>query len=524
MNRCLAYSSVAATVLAVSAFVACADPGGLVAGPDSYLSSIDGKPLDAEKMNRLRADQGCGLWMKDASGGVKTLAVKREQLGFKVPKASRRAGGSGDGRALRTSFKLAEMADTIHVECWVPEGLALSDLVSAFGEPDDWKAIQKKLIARKAQPATVLGAEGSREAQQLRAEFLDPRVPELKIARAAAPGGANRDIIASCSGQEAASKKGAVGRAAFSVTISCECYWLGPAYGDPPRRDWQCDYSIYQNDGSTIGPMYLTFSADAFSSWWVDENGSLKGSNPGGGDTPNTAPSVSVSGSEAFVETGEVVKFTAYSTRANLRWEWSQNLGRGVYASPVAPCVSGASCSIIATGLGGRMQAFTPGDSASSAFVAVETLVACSDAPTAARSQDTTDVGIFHANDFVNALMGMASSPHKSCAWNVRQALCAAGLSRFCNNKWGTKRTDPAFAKDWGRFLESLGWVKVYEGSQLFPAYTPHIGDIAVFIYEPSGHVTAYNGAVWVSDYVQPTVQPNQANPRSMTIYRRPGS
>src|SRR4051812_28348250 len=157
MKSSLVYSTLTAAILAVGGFMACAEPGQLVVGPDTYLSSIDGKPLDADKMKRLRADEGCGLWMKDGTAGFKMLAVKRQQLGFKVPKASARAHGEvGDGRAIRTSFKPDGVADTVHVECWIPESVTLSDLVSTLGAADEWTAIARKLAAQNTQPAATL--------------------------------------------------------------------------------------------------------------------------------------------------------------------------------------------------------------------------------------------------------------------------------------------------------------------------------------------------------------------------------
>ena len=101
------------------------------------------------------------------------------------------------------------------------------------------------------------------------------------------------------------------------------------------------------------------------------------------------------------------------------------------------------------------------------------------------------------------------------CARYVRVALCASsGIA--CNG--GPN------AREYGPFLQALGFTVVGQGNgvQLPPDYTPQLGDIAVFTYTPFGHVCAWDGTNWTSDFIQNTIQPSKANPREYTIYRKP--
>ena len=116
------------------------------------------------------------------------------------------------------------------------------------------------------------------------------------------------------------------------------------------------------------------------------------------------------------------------------------------------------------------------------------------------------------ANDLrSHALPG--SSGH--CATFVRSALCRSnGIA--CNG--GPN------ALDYGPFLVTLGFGMVTEGSgiDMPDGYSPQRGDIAVFSYLPYGHVCAWDGQNWISDFVQLSIQPNIANPiHTFVIYRK---
>jgi cell wall-associated NlpC family hydrolase len=60
----------------------------------------------------------------------------------------------------------------------------------------------------------------------------------------------------------------------------------------------------------------------------------------------------------------------------------------------------------------------------------------------------------------------------------------------------------PRYAKDWGPTLEESGFVPVDDGD-----YIPQKGDVVVFQTYPggnsSGHMAAYDGNYWISDFVQ---------------------
>jgi RHS repeat-associated protein len=81
------------------------------------------------------------------------------------------------------------------------------------------------------------------------------------------------------------------------------------------------------------------------------------------------------------------------------------------------------------------------------------------------------------------------------CAKFVRMAMEKAGINT-------AKR--PRFAKDYGPFLKTIGCSPISPTPS--PDYAPQKGDIAV-LQPPSsngaGHIEAYNGHRWVSDYFQ---------------------
>lgn len=83
------------------------------------------------------------------------------------------------------------------------------------------------------------------------------------------------------------------------------------------------------------------------------------------------------------------------------------------------------------------------------------------------------------------------------CARYVRQALQAGGLN--------LKPPYPASAKYYGRYLEDYGFSPVAPKP---PAnYSAQRGDIIVIqpysIAQPHGHIAIFNGARWVSDFIQ---------------------
>jgi hypothetical protein len=111
---------------------------------------------------------------------------------------------------------------------------------------------------------------------------------------------------------------------------------------------------------------------------------------------------------------------------------------------------------------------------------------------------------------------------HSHCGNHVRQALCAGGLQVFCDSN----PNRPRQARLYAGWLSSLGWSKVYEGSDA-NGWCKRIGDVAVFTYaeDPTGdgHTGAWDGEYWRSDHRQNSVYPRQTVPRPFTVWRRPG-
>jgi hypothetical protein len=83
------------------------------------------------------------------------------------------------------------------------------------------------------------------------------------------------------------------------------------------------------------------------------------------------------------------------------------------------------------------------------------------------------------------------------CAKYVRLALAAGGAP--------TNGRHPGHAKDWGPVLLRLGFHRLtVENSDIF---IPMKGDVVVIqphsAESPSGHIAAYDGKIWISDFKQ---------------------
>jgi type VI secretion system secreted protein VgrG len=99
-----------------------------------------------------------------------------------------------------------------------------------------------------------------------------------------------------------------------------------------------------------------------------------------------------------------------------------------------------------------------------------------------------------------------------ACAHFVRVALAAGGLKPI---------TWPVPAKDWGGTLLALGFTAVLPQN-----YQPQLGDVVV-IQPPkaddAGHIAGYDGAHWVSDFVQREMYPGpsyRAKKPAFVVYR----
>lgn len=91
-----------------------------------------------------------------------------------------------------------------------------------------------------------------------------------------------------------------------------------------------------------------------------------------------------------------------------------------------------------------------------------------------------------------------------SCAHHIKMGLEAGGVPA------STMNGAPVPAKDWGPFLtNTLGFSQLPQQ----PAYSPQLGDVAVF--QPAngsnknGHIEAWDGTQWVSNYQQGPPLPN---------------
>ena len=96
---------------------------------------------------------------------------------------------------------------------------------------------------------------------------------------------------------------------------------------------------------------------------------------------------------------------------------------------------------------------------------------------------------------FLRDLEGRAVPPdgHGECAKHLREALDAAGIDT---------RGHPVRPKDWGPMLARVGFAAMTPHG-----YQPRRGDIVVFQPvpgAPDGHIQAYTGSRWISDFVQP--------------------
>lgn len=100
----------------------------------------------------------------------------------------------------------------------------------------------------------------------------------------------------------------------------------------------------------------------------------------------------------------------------------------------------------------------------------------------------------FDRNKFGDTLnQNAGEKPGNKCATRVRESLEAGGLDVTGH---------PGDAKDWGPTLEKNGFTPVDEKS-----YRPEKGDVVVIRPYPdgneSGHIAAYDGKQWISDFKQ---------------------
>jgi uncharacterized protein YfaT (DUF1175 family) len=100
------------------------------------------------------------------------------------------------------------------------------------------------------------------------------------------------------------------------------------------------------------------------------------------------------------------------------------------------------------------------------------------------------------------------------CALYVRKALQASQIKQFFSGGLG-------HANQMAAQLVRMNWVAVGQNVTSWKK-----GDIVVFqrtntrLGQKYGHVAIYNGSQWVSDFIQPSVQPNRKDSLTYTLYR----
>jgi hypothetical protein len=111
----------------------------------------------------------------------------------------------------------------------------------------------------------------------------------------------------------------------------------------------------------------------------------------------------------------------------------------------------------------------------------------------------------------------------KQCAKWVRQALCATSggnIAKACDPPF------PFYAKEYGPYLERLGFVAVASSSDgnLPSGYSPQSGDIIVFTDGIEGHVSGYDATSghWYSDRYHGSHQRSVGQHSPFVIYRWP--
>lgn len=108
-------------------------------------------------------------------------------------------------------------------------------------------------------------------------------------------------------------------------------------------------------------------------------------------------------------------------------------------------------------------------------------------------------------------------SPHPTgdCAKHVRESLDAAGFDT---------RGHPGAAKDYGPFLERLGFVRLTSDE----LGERHVGDIRVWQGPASdrwGHVAMWSGSSWLADFAMQTDLPGSSFAgTAVATYRYPAS
>lgn len=522
------------------------------------VSAIDGKALSSKAMNSLRAqERGCTFTLGDPTGGVRMLGLHGKRLPFALRPLTRGSGGAhGDGRSMRLQVTPADHRDTVTMSCWVPESMGIADL-SDLALQVNWNRMFGRLLNARLVPVADIKRGLSREVEQFRYESLDPNPPRINPLRGptAGPGGALRTTFGGCdytvitggttppSGPKANFTGGCrcdtkamldqEGNQMYdgggNALIIATCYGGGTTYlptlistaPRPPDVDWSalladlegryCGYTDCYIDNVTPDEMYSAV---------------LNVSNAGG-----------VIGDE---QTFSVQPTSLYHVNVyGYTWSWHP-----VYpdnqTSASTNCQSYASQCSLPVYTDGYMTVAIQ-TASGDAYPFAHTFVnpdAATDAANfgcqdGAAELSTLDAGRpFNKVAFAKYLRDSATATKWGtghCAEWVRRALCnSIGGNLAC--------TESNHAKYWAPFLRAFGFDSVAFGTGLstlgppdyaattgYPSlYQPAIGDIAVFTYGDYGHVCAWDGLNWISDFIQPDIQPSPTHPdRGYTVFRK---
>jgi len=156
------------------------DPADSVAGPTVLTSRLDGRALDARKLDRFRAvGEGCTFLIADGGGLSRRIAVPRARLPFALRPIRKDALSKlGDGKYIRAVVRLPEFRSAVRVGCFVPSSTGANEfgqaIVASNGDPR-WHAVLSELARERPRSEAELERPLSPEAR----EFLFELAPSL---------------------------------------------------------------------------------------------------------------------------------------------------------------------------------------------------------------------------------------------------------------------------------------------------------------------------------------------------------
>jgi hypothetical protein len=240
------------------------------------IASIAQGAIDTTRLAGLRATgEGCAVFWRDSTGGLRGFAVPRSQLPFSMPPIPHAApGGRGLGRAALLVMKPIG-GETVTMSCWVPVGLRADQVRSAvtasthnFGWTSlRWTEATAPHLAERPQREPLSAEARAFEDELLGGDSLDVPVHTGRLdrdGRAGAggigalpgPGGPPRATTLDC--QEYETGRGPRRPSSQSIDPSgpstldygdCSCYeWEGTIWYDGDT--WNIQIDFYFCDGS----------------------------------------------------------------------------------------------------------------------------------------------------------------------------------------------------------------------------------------------------------------------------------